>query len=126
MATHSPLPPCTMLRISGSRIVDTASKTVVLKGAAIGGMLSMVNFITGYAGHEHEHRAQMASVLGKDKAQFFFDRLLHHCFTDDDATLFASLGLNTIRIPFNYRHFMDDLEPSVFKPEGLKWLDRCV
>ncbi|KAL4959627.1 glycoside hydrolase family 5 protein [Aspergillus stella-maris] len=72
----------------------------------------MENFITGYAGHEHEHRAQMASVLGKEKAH--------------DAALFASLGLNAIRIPFSYRHFIDDLDPDTFKPEGFKWLDRCV
>ncbi|KAL4947756.1 glycoside hydrolase superfamily [Aspergillus filifer] len=115
-----------MLRTSGSRVVSPAGETVILRGAAIGGMLNMENFITGYAGHEHEHRAQMASILGKEKAQFFFDRLLHHFFTDSDAALFASLGLNAIRIPFNYRHFMDDLDPDTFKPEGFKWLDRCV
>jgi aryl-phospho-beta-D-glucosidase BglC (GH1 family) len=115
-----------MLRTSGSKIVDPSGKNVILKGAAIGGMLNMENFITGYAGHEHEHRAQMASVLGEQRAQYFFDRLLHHFFTDADAALFASFGLNCIRIPFNYRHFIDDLNPSEIKPEGFALLDRCI
>ncbi|KAL5332330.1 glycoside hydrolase superfamily [Aspergillus crustosus] len=96
------------------------------KGAAIGGMLNMQNFITGYSGHEHEHRAQLASVPGPERASFFFDRLLHHFFTEADAALFASLGLNCIRVPFNYRHFIDDTNPDVLKEDGFKWLDRVI
>lgn len=115
-----------MLRTDGSRIVNQNGDAVVLKGAAIGGMLNMENFITGYAGHENEHRAQMAAVLGEEKATFFFDRLIHHFFTDADAAYFASLGLNSIRIPFNCRHFIDDMEPSVLKQKGFDLLDRCV
>lgn len=115
-----------MLRVDGTNIVNPSGETVILKGAAIGGMLNMENFITGYSGHEHEHRAQMAEVLGEEKAKFFFDRLIHHFFTDADAAYFASLGLNCIRIPFNYRHFIDDMNPSVFKQEGFDLLDKCV
>ncbi|KAL4791734.1 glycoside hydrolase superfamily [Aspergillus venezuelensis] len=82
-----------MLRTSGSRVINPAGETIILKGVAIGGMLNMEDFITGYAGHEHEHREQMASVLGEEKAQFFFDTLLHHFFTDSDAALFACVEI---------------------------------
>jgi aryl-phospho-beta-D-glucosidase BglC (GH1 family) len=34
--------------------------------------------------------------------------------------------LNCIRIPFNYRHFEDDLNPGVYKPEGFRILDRII
>lgn len=119
-------PPCTMLRTSGTKIVDAAGKQVVLKGAGVGGMLNMENFITGYSGHEHEHRAAMREVLGEKKADFFFDRLLHHFFTDADAALFASLGFNCLRVPFNYRHFIDDQNPGVIKQSGFALLDRVV
>ncbi|OQE08885.1 hypothetical protein PENVUL_c008G07214 [Penicillium vulpinum] len=115
-----------MLHTEGSGIVNEAGEVVILRAAAIGGFLNMENFITGYAGHEHEHRAQMAAVLGEKKAKFLFDRLLHHFFTNEDAAMFAGLGLNCIRIPFNYRQFFDDMDPDTFKPEGFAWLDRCV
>lgn len=115
-----------MLRVSGSDIVDAEGNKIILKGAGLGGFLNMENFITGYSGHEFEHRAQLAEVLGKEDAQFYFDRLIHHFFTDEDAAFYASLGLNCIRIPFNYRHFIDDLQPDVLKPEGFALLDRCV
>lgn len=117
---------CSMLRVSGTSVVNANDERVILKGAGLGGHLNMENFITGYPGHEHEHRAALAEVLGPQKAQFFFDKLLEYFFTDSDAAFFSSLGLNCIRVPFNYRHFIDDNDPSVLKPQGFQLLDRIV
>ena len=80
----------------------------------------------GYSGAEFEHRKAMLSVLGPEKYQYFFDRFLDFSFTDADAKFFASLGLNCIRIPFNYRHFEDDLNPGFLKESGFVLLDRVV
>ena len=68
----------------------------------------------------------MLEVLGEDKCQFFFDKWLEYFFTEKDAKFFASLGLNCIRLPFNYRHFEDDMNPRVLKQSGFKHLDRVV
>ncbi|KAH8199177.1 hypothetical protein TruAng_006646 [Truncatella angustata] len=119
-------PPCTLLRTSGTDIVNADGKKVVLKGSALGGMLNMENFITGYSGHEFEHRAALASILGKEKADYFFNRMIYHFFTETDAELFVSLGLNCMRVPFNYRHFFDDDNPAVIKESGFALLDRVV
>lgn len=35
----------------------------------------MENFITGYTGHESEMRAAMLEVLGKEKYDFFFEKV---------------------------------------------------
>lgn len=86
----------------------------------------MENFITGYPGHESQHRAAMRRVLGPEKYEFFFDRWLEYFFTEADAKFFAGLGLNCIRIPFNYRHFEDDMNPRVLKESGFKHLDRVI
>jgi aryl-phospho-beta-D-glucosidase BglC (GH1 family) len=86
----------------------------------------MENFITGYPGHEFQHRASMLKVLGKEKYEFFFDRFLHWFFTEKDAEFFASKGLNCLRVPFNYRHFEDDSNPRVLKESGFKHLDRVI
>jgi Cellulase (glycosyl hydrolase family 5) len=115
-----------ILRVSGTDIVDGHGQQVILKGAGLGGHLNMENFVTGFSGHEFEHRKAMLSVLGPQKYEFFFDRFLDYFFTDSDAKFFASLGLNCIRIPFNYRHFEDDLNPGVYKQSGFDLLDRIV
>lgn len=118
---------CSLLRVSGTQIVNPQNEPILLKGAGLGGHLNMENFITGYPGHEHEHRAALADVLGETRAKFFFDKFLEYFFTEFDAEFYASLGLNCIRVPFNYRHFIDDQEPTGHvKPEGFYWLDRVV
>lgn len=86
----------------------------------------MENFITGYPGHESEHRASMLTVLGKEKSEFFFDKFLEYFFTDKDAEFFASKGLNCLRLPMNYRHFEDNMNPRVLKGSGFKHVDRVV
>jgi hypothetical protein len=68
----------------------------------------------------------MIQVLGKEKQEFFFDKFLEYFFIEDDAKFFASLGLNCIRLPFNYRHFEDDINPRVLKESGFKHLDRVI
>lgn len=87
---------------------------------------SMENFITGFPGHESQHRASMLKVLGREKYEFFFDRWLEYHFTEADAKFFASLKLNCLRIPFNYRHLEDDMNPRVLKEDGFKHLDRVL
>lgn len=86
----------------------------------------MENFITGIPGCEHQHRAAMLHCLGKEKYEYFFNKFLEYFFTESDAAFFASLGLNCIRVPFNYRHFEDDMNPRILKPDGFKWLDRVI
>ncbi|KAH7121294.1 cellulase [Dendryphion nanum] len=115
-----------ILKVSGTSIVDGSSNEVILKGVGLGGHLNMENFITGFTGHEHEHRKALTTVLGAKKANYYFDRFLDYFFTEKDAAFLASLGLNTIRIPINYRHFEDDLNPGVYKSEGFRLVDRVV
>lgn len=86
----------------------------------------MENFITGYPGHETQHREAMLDVLGQEKYEFFFDKWLEYFFTEADAKYFSSLGLNCIRIPFNYRHFEDNMNPRVLIESGFKHLDRVI
>lgn len=87
---------------------------------------SMENFITGYPGHETQHREAMLEVLGQEKYDFFFDKWLEYFFTEADAKYFSSLGLNCIRIPFNYRHFEDNMNPRVLIESGFRHLDRVI
>ncbi|KAL7268716.1 Endo-1,4-beta-xylanase 5 [Rhizina undulata] len=115
-----------ILKVSGIKIVDKDGKEVFLRGAGVGGWMNMENFITGYPGREFQIRVALAEVLGEDKSKFFFDKFLEYFFTESDAKYYKSLGLNCIRVPFNYRHFEDDMNPRVLKPDGFKWLDRIV
>ncbi|NED94297.1 glycoside hydrolase family 5 protein [Phytoactinopolyspora alkaliphila] len=114
------------LRIDGDRLADERGEGIALRGFGLGGWMNMENFITGYPGTESQVRAAMKTALGEDGYRRFFDRFLRDFFTDDDAALLASLGLNCLRVPFNYRHFEDDDAPFELKETGFQQLDRLI
>lgn len=68
----------------------------------------------------------MLKVLGQEKYEHFFDRFLTYFFEEADAKFLASKKLNCLRLPFNYRHFEDDMNPRVLKEGGFKHLQRVV
>ena len=83
-----------ILKVDGENIIGDDGQPVILRGAALGGWMNMENFITGYPGHESQHRASMLKVLGKEKCDHYFDKFLDYFFMDKDAEFFASKGLN--------------------------------
>lgn len=114
-----------LLKVSNGQIVTQSNKPMRLRGWNVGGWLNMEDFIDGFVGAEHNLRATMSRILGRDKAQFFFDRLLDHFFTEEDVKAMAKLGANVIRIPFNYRHFERDAQPFEYLEDGFKRLDQA-
>ncbi|KAK7048503.1 glycoside hydrolase family 5 protein [Favolaschia claudopus] len=114
------------LKVSGTKIVDENDKEIILRGAGLGGWMNMENFISGYPGCEFQIREALSEAIGQEKSEFFFDKFLEYFFMEPDAKFFSSLGLNCIRLPFNYRHFEDDMNPRVLKESGFKHLDRVI
>jgi aryl-phospho-beta-D-glucosidase BglC (GH1 family) len=115
-----------LLRTEGRRFVDQEGTAVRLRGACVGGWLNMENFITGYSGNESLMRSTVRRVLGDDRYELFFERLLTTFFDESDAKLLADAGMNCVRFPVNYRHFEDNSKPFEFKKDGFRHLDRAI
>lgn len=114
------------LTAAGPTIVDGSGNPVILRGVNLGGWMVYENFLLGHPSSETAVRAALRLVLGEDRYQRFSERLLASFYGDADAAYLASLGLNCVRIPVNYRHFEDDAEPFVLKPDGFRHLDRAI
>lgn len=114
------------LRVRGNQLVNERGEPVRLRGVNVGGWMNLEDFMNGFPGAEHRLRTVMADVLGTEEAHFFFERLLHHFFNEDDVAFLASLGVNLIRLPFNYRHFERDERPFQYLEAGFDRLDRAV
>jgi len=114
------------LRVHKNHIQDQSGKEVTLHGVGLGGWMNMENFITGFPANENAFRQIVYRSLGKEKADFLFERYLEYFFTGEDACYIRSLGLNLVRLPFNHRHFEDDMNPFVICESGLKQLDRVI
>ncbi|MBN1171950.1 MAG: cellulase family glycosylhydrolase [Micromonosporaceae bacterium] len=114
------------IAVDGSCLVDGNGCEVTLAGVGLGGWMNMENFITGHPSTESLHRQALRRTLGEEGYTSFFDRFLTSFFGDADAAYLASLGLNAVRVPFNYRHFEDDAAPFVLKETGFRLLDRVI
>jgi len=114
------------LTVNQDHIQNQAGEVVTLRGLGLGGWMNMENFVTGFPANEAAFRRVVARALGDARAEYFFDRYLEHFFTEADARFISSLGINLVRLPFNYRHFEDDLNPMVLRPAGFKHLDRAI
>ena len=93
---------------------------------ALGGWMLMENFMNGFPGREMQLRQILGEVLGKEKSEYFFDKFLEYFFTESDAKFLASLGFNSLRLPLNYHHFEDDMNPMIIKEAGFKHVDRVI
>src|SRR5512138_1172297 len=122
-ASASPSP---LLVVKGDKLVNGNGEVVRLRGFGLGGMLHMENFIDGYPGNEEAFREVLLRAMGQKKYDLFFDTFYKNYFTEADARYIASLGLNLVRIPINYRLFEDDMNPRVVKDEAFPHLDRVV
>jgi aryl-phospho-beta-D-glucosidase BglC (GH1 family) len=114
------------LSVSGDQIVNRKGDTVYLRGFGLGGMLNMENFIDGYPANEESMHEGLLKVMGEKKYNLYFDTFLKSYFTEPDAEYIHSLGLNLVRIPVNYHHFEDDMNPGVIKEEAFQYLDRVI
>jgi endoglucanase len=115
-----------LLRVRGDAVVDAEGARVLLRGVGLGGWMNMENFITGYPANEAAMRAAVGRVLGAQRAERFFDRLLDSFFAEEDTRLLAELGVNCVRLSVNQRQFERDAEPFVLQEEGFQRLDRAI
>ncbi|WP_345763225.1 glycoside hydrolase family 5 protein [Diaminobutyricibacter sp. McL0608] len=116
----------TFLRVNGDKLVDESGCAVRLAGVGLGGWMNMENFISGYPGNEEAIRRLMLDRMGEEAYTAFFDEYLDGFFDEPDAAFLASVGIDSVRIPFNYRHFESDARPFELKEEGFAHLDRVV
>jgi endoglucanase len=114
------------IRTSGSSFVTGDGEPVILRGVCLGGWLNMENFITGYAANETLMRREVRQVIGDDRADHFFERLLTRFFAEPDAAFLGASGFNLVRIAVGYQHLEDDLRPLEIKADGFRHLDRAV
>ena len=114
------------IRVDGSRLVDESGTTVLLRGVGLGGWMNMENFVTGYPGSEQGMRRQLLAAMGREVYDAFFEAFYIDFFDEADAAHLASIGMNSVRIPVNYRHFEDDVRSFELKEEGFARLDRVI
>src|SRR5512141_53952 len=99
------------LKVHKNTICPLQGDVPVLQWARLRRRMNMENFVTGCPANESAFRQIVRRALGAEKADYFFERYLDYFFTHKDADFIRSLGMNLVRLSFNYRHFEDDMNP---------------
>jgi endoglucanase len=115
-----------LLMVKGNQVIDAQGNPVFLRGVCVGGWMNMEEFINGYPGSEHGTRDLMEQVIGSEKSEYFFDRMLDYFFTEEDVVYLKSLGSTVVRLPLNYRHFENDDQPFHYLEKGFDRLNQAL
>ncbi len=116
------------LKTKGKSIVDENGNSVLFRGIGLGGWLVpegyMIHF-TGY-GSPDTIRAHIEQLIGAEDTEKFFSEYRKNYVNREDIKRISELGYNLIRLPFDYKILVSDIEPVQFKEEGFAYFDSLL
>lgn len=113
------------VQVAGEDFVVDGEK-ILFRGFGLGSWMNLEHFMIGLPGTDTMIKRAFAEVYGEERSRAFFDRFLLEFVDDRDFEFLKKLGVNHLRLPFNYKYFIDDQNPEVLKEEGFKYLDHVV
>ncbi len=106
------------LKVKNGKIVDNKGKAVTLRGLNLGGWLMMEGYILGGRNiAERQFKKELAKKQGAAAVKEFTRAFRGAFIREDDLKAISRMGLNCVRLPFNYR---------LIEEGGLGYLKRTV
>lgn len=103
---------------------------VLLKGWGLGNWLLQEGYMWKSSSPRFDRPRRIEQIIeeltGKEFASWFWKEFRDNYIRREDIAAIARLGYNSIRIPFNYRIFMEEDPQIKWKEEGFDLLDRCL
>lgn len=99
---------------------------ILFRGFNLGTWMNLEHFLIGLPGTDTLIKKTFEDVYGKERTADFFDRFLMEYMGEKDFEFLRKIGVNHLRLPFNYKYFIDDQNPGVYKNDGFKYLDQLV
>ena len=97
------------------------NRRIRLKGFGIGSWLNLEHYMVGLPTPDSVIRSSFEAVYGKANAVKFWEKYTYSFIKEEDFELIRESGANFLRVPFNYRLFIDDNKESL-KEEGFTYL----
>ncbi|MFD2114748.1 glycoside hydrolase family 5 protein [Paenibacillus yanchengensis] len=99
---------------------------IFFRGFGLGTWMNLEHFMIGLPGTDTMIKQAFQDVYGAERSEQFFHRFLLEFMDERDFAYLKSLGINSLRLPFNYKYFIDDQRPGQYKEEGFIYLDYIV
>jgi cellulase (glycosyl hydrolase family 5) len=117
------------VRVQGHELVASDGAALRLKGIGIGNWLLPEGYMFLFkkgAQSPRQIEELVAELVGPDEARAFWTAFRDAWLTREDIRFLKRIGLDHVRVPFNYRILTPEDQPGVWLPEGFALLDRVV
>lgn len=116
---------------TNNRVIENDDGKILLRGWGIGNWLLCEGYMWNNDGSERMDRPRrieniIVELLGNSRAKKFWERYRENYFSSKDVRYIRKQGYNSIRVPINWRLFMEDEPGVIFKEDGFKVLDKLI
>ncbi len=96
--------------VKGKDIIGPDHKPFLIRGTNLGNWLIPEGYMFKFkaASSPRLINQVITELIGPDEASAFWEKYLHSYITQADIHYLKSIGVNSIRVPFNYRLFTDE------------------
>lgn len=113
------------VKVDGSNFTVNNEK-IIFRGYGIGNWLNIEHFMIGLPGSESQIRSAIENSYGKNKANQFWEKYYNCYINEKDFQFLKNIGVNSVRISFNYHHFESDQNPYYYHKSGFEQIDRIL
>ncbi|MDI3320943.1 glycoside hydrolase family 5 protein [Pinibacter soli] len=115
--------------VQGKEIIGKDGKPFLIKGTNLGNWLVPEGYMFKFKNTNSPAmiHAAIAQVIGPEEAVAFWKKFLQNYVTQKDIHFLKSIGVNSIRVPFNYRLFTkEDYLGVNDDTRGFELLDKVI
>jgi aryl-phospho-beta-D-glucosidase BglC (GH1 family) len=113
----------------GQNIVDAEGKPFLSQGFGLGGWLVPEGYMLKMPGEINSPtriKKAITALIGPKNTQEFYRRYEANYVAEADIQAIAGWGVNTIRLPFNWKMLLSETEPHVYLENGFQTMDRLI
>ena len=119
------------LDVKDGKIVNGDGEEIILSGWGLGNWLLCEGYMWLSRGSNRFDRprrieAVLDELAGKEYTKEFWKKFCENYITEADVKAMAELGYNSVRVPINYRLFMEESEELIWIEDGFAILDRFL
>jgi len=114
--------------IKGREFIDKNGKPFQVKSVGLGFWLMPEGYWWEMNGGlaPRQYFDLIADMIGPEESRKFWKKFQDSFIQESDLKYIKSLGLNTVRIPFDYRLFTDEYYLGSYEPRGFELFDKII
>jgi endoglucanase len=120
--------PSKFVTVRGPEFIGPDGTPLLLRGINLGNWLVPEGYMFKFKKTTSPRLIYTAfeQMLGPEESRKFWTAFRDRYITAKDIRFIKSLGLNSVRVPFNYRLFISDDEPDRIRTENFTYLDNVI